>query len=79
MAFQYGIIFLLKEHIVFALTSSFTRSLSEIYSSFDILLILKEMKYQETNCKVCYDALYLISSLYRFQQLNLSGLHCTSY
>jgi len=52
MAFQYCIIFLLKEHIVFALTSSLTRNLYEIYSSFDILLILKEMKYQETNCKV---------------------------
>jgi len=52
MAFQYCIIFLLKEHIVFALTSSLTRNLYEIYSSFDILLISKEMKYQKSNCKV---------------------------
>jgi len=68
MAFQYCIILLLKEHIVFALTSSLTRNLSEIYSSFDIVLILKEMKYQETNCKVCYDTFYMIFSLCRFQK-----------
>jgi len=51
MAFLCCIIFLLKEHVVFALTSSLTRNLSEIYSSFDILLILNEMKYSET-CQV---------------------------
>jgi len=51
MAFQYCIIFLLKEHIVFAVTSSLTGNLSEIYSSFDILLIFNEMKYQKPTVK----------------------------
>lgn len=63
---HYNLLFLLIEHPVLALTSSYNKEpVKNLYTS-DILLILKELEHWEKDLQICCDTFCRILSLCRF-------------
>lgn len=75
---------LLKEHIMFPLTSSLAKNMFEICSLLDVRWILTEREHQKTDFEICYDKCirFLASTdfynqhpMFTFTNNNLSLLH----
>jgi hypothetical protein len=65
---QYNLMFLLQEHVMFALTSSITQNLFRNYLPFGVVLILKELKHGKPTYKFAMTLFSGISALFRSWQ-----------